>query len=256
MRPSITVSLHDVAPATFRESRRWLSEVERRNITASLLVIPGPWRGRRLGDDAGFVEWLHDCRRAGHEIVQHGWEHIAVKDDSAPGSRFERLRARIRARGCGEFASLGPDTARQRLEWGRSTLREHGFEPTGFVPPGWLARPSTDAVLSELGFQYTTTQWTVKDLAMGRVLSVPSTSQRPGSALTGAAAALNVRLWRHWAKSGRPIRMALHPDDLGDSRIVASAHRMLTDATAYGYRSLTYSDLVSRDQAATPIGAP
>ena len=46
--PRIIVSLHDVAPATATASARWLEVVERQQMVATLLVVPGPWRGSSI----------------------------------------------------------------------------------------------------------------------------------------------------------------------------------------------------------------
>ena len=248
MSPTLLVSLHDVAPGSFAQSRRWLTEVERYGMRATLLVIPGAWRGAQMRARDDFERWLHDSEAAGHEIALHGWEHVAVDDPSAPGSFFERTRSAVRARGCAEFAGLGPVEARRRLELGRAVLHDAGFQPRGFIPPGWLARESTNAVLADLGFEYTATQWSVIDLLHGARHSIPSTSQRPNSPVTGAAARVNLRLTARWLATGRPLRMALHPDDLNDRLLITSTRAMLSEAIRHGYQANTYGRHVAQER--------
>jgi sirohydrochlorin ferrochelatase len=67
-------------------------------------------------------------------------------------------------------------------------------------------------------------------------------SQRPGSCVSGTAASLATLAGRAAIASGRGIRIALHPADLSDDRLVRSA-RQLLDA---GRRrpSITYAELV------------
>jgi len=112
------------------------------------------------------------------------------------------------------------------------------------VPPGWLALRSTDAVLRDAGFAYTTTQWQVRNLRTGTTIAMASTSQRPGSALTAAAAAANLKVAHHCFETGRSLRIALHPDEIHDARLVRAADRMLLDASVHDHRSVTYADLV------------
>ena len=244
MSPYLVVSLHDVAPATFDESRAWLDLVEAHGLVASLLVVPGPWRSAQLVPGTPFVEWLRAAEARGHEVALHGWEHTAVHDPLHGGSPLRRLRAQVRARGCAEFAELGAEEARRRITLGRQALCAAGFDPVGFVPPGWLAMRSTDAVLRDEGFAYTTTQWQVRDVRDGTIVRVASTSQRPGSALTAAAAAANLWIAHRCFESGRSLRIALHPDEIHDARLVRAADRMLLDASVHRHRTITYAELV------------
>ncbi len=247
MTAHLVVSLHDVAPASIAPSARWLEMVERHGMVASLLVIPGPWRGHSLDDATDYIRWLREAADRGHEVVLHGWEHRAVRTPS--GSLLRAARAAVRARGCAEFATLDPERARHRVELGLGVLARHGFRPDGFVPPGWLALRSTDRVLAELGFTYTTTQWEVRALHDDRVIRIPSTSQRPASLLTGTAASVNLAVTRHFADRARSMRIALHPDDLLDRRLETATDRMLSMLVEAGHRSVTYRTLVSSSSA-------
>jgi uncharacterized protein len=247
MTATVVVSLHDVAPASIAPSRRWLEMVERHGMVASLLVIPGPWRGHSLADAPECVRWLHEAVGRGHEVVLHGWEHRAV---SAPsGALLRSARAAVRARGCAEFATLDAERARHRVELGLGVLARHGFRPEGFVPPGWLALRSTDRVLADLDFTYTTTQWEVRVLSSEHTIRIPSTSQRPASLFTGTAASANLAVTRRFADRGRSMRIALHPDDLLDHRLEAATDRMLSMLGEAGHHSVTYRTLVSSSPA-------
>lgn len=251
MSPFLIVSMHDVAPATFEENCRWLEMLERVGVRASLLVIPGPWRGKELVVDSELHCWLAEAHQRGHEVVLHGWEHTAVIDRSDPGGAFERARATVRARGCAEFSGLGTTAARHRIERGQAALRSLGFDPIGFIAPGWLMRSSTLPVLRDLGFRYTTTQWTVTDLMDGTEHRIPSTAQRPGSALSGVAARINVSVARTFAAAQRSLRIALHPDDRAHRLLVGSAERAIEGALLAGFRSVTYKGFLGGMPAAS-----
>ena len=243
MTATVVVSLHDVAPASLDASRRWLQTVERHGMVASLLVIPGMWRGSSLASSPDCVRWLHQAVERGHEVVLHGWEHRQLPDPSA--SHVRRLHSRMRARGCAEFATLNPDTARHLLELGLGALAGHGFHPVGFVPPGWMALRSTEDVLRDLGFTYTTTQWEVRGLRDRTAHRIPSTSQRPGSRMTDPVARTILLATKQMVARRRHLRIALHPDDLLHPTLETVTDQMLAEVGAAGHRSLTYEDLLA-----------
>jgi predicted deacetylase len=232
----VVISLHDVAPATLEQSRAWLGHVEARGLRATLLVVPGPWRDERLDGDPAFAEWLHAARRDGHELSLHGWEHrgvtvprsVALSPTLTAG---RRLYGRIAARGCGEFHELGRVEAKQRLRMGRAALAGLGIETVGFTPPGWLI-----------------SRGSVHDLQRETTLRIPAVSHRPGSAIAAPAAKVTQGFVAHRVRTGRPVRIALHPDDLTHPALVAATERMLDTvavaARTRGVQVVTYAELV------------
>ncbi|MCE9622986.1 MAG: polysaccharide deacetylase family protein [Actinomycetia bacterium] len=245
---SLVVSLHDVAPGTAAQSKHWLSIVEWYGLRATLLVVPGPWRGGSLANDPAFAAWLRAAEERGHELALHGWEHRSVRDqagESRNDTRRHSLMGALLARGCQEFWQLGADESERRIIAGQEVLRAAGIEARGFTPPGWLASPETLSTLRRLGFEYTTTQWSVVDLHRDREIRIAALSQRPGSALTGVAARANEQIARSRLTRRIPLRLALHPDDLGDLRLVNATKRTLAHAVRVGTRSVTYCDLVA-----------
>jgi hypothetical protein len=249
----VVISLHDVAPATLEQSRAWLDQVEARGLRATLLVVPGPWRDERLDGDPAFAEWLHAARRGGHELSLHGWEHRGVTMPRSVAlsptlTASRRLYGRIAARGCGEFHELGRVEAKQRLRMGRAALAGIGIETVGFTPPGWLISRDAITALRQLGFRYTTTQWSVHDLQRETTLRIPAVSHRPGSAIAAPAAKVTQGFVAHRVRTGRPVRIALHPDDLTHPALVAATERMLDTvavaARTRGVQVVTYAELV------------
>ena len=218
MTPRLIVSVHDVAPSTAWATRYWSTELQRRGVPATFLVVPGPWEGPSFRFDAELVQWLHGRVEHGDEVAQHGWTH-RQGPGGAPWRRAVNAVAR-RVRGVlGDRRGGGP--APRRV--GRDALRSAGFEPIGFTPPGWLASADAVHALRQLGYRYTTSQRAVVDLVHTVRHPVVALSQRPaglgqamGAACTAAAARLLVR-------SGRSVRIALHPADLGHPRLVAAS---------------------------------
>jgi predicted deacetylase len=245
LTPSVIVSLHDVAPSTAQATLEWLGHLEQRQVPATLLVVTGAWQGAALQQDHRLVDHLHRAVQRGHEVAFHGVDHIAV----APQRRRDHTRAvtgRLLARGCAEFAALDRSEATRRLTTGLVELRRLGFDVTGFTPPGWLMSPGTLEALEHSGLRYATTQWHIRELSTWRRLRIPALSHRPDSPLTGAAAQafLNVGLRR--LGLGRTTRIALHPRDLDDRRLLGTSLELIDRALAQGARFTTYTSLVHR----------
>jgi predicted deacetylase len=241
MRPSLVVSIHDVAPSTAHAARAWAGELDRRHVPVTLLVVPGPWEGPPLRVDRDLVAWLHERRHRGDEIAQHGWTHRAV----AGASPWRRVVAAAAARGCAEFWSLDTREARRRIELGRDVLGRAGLAPIGFTPPGWLASVPTREVLAELGYRYTTTRSAVLDLVTGATHRVPALSQRPGGAGEALGRAVVDRWGRRRARQGASVRLALHPLDLTNPALVESSLAVVDRLLESGAKARTYGDFVT-----------
>jgi uncharacterized protein len=246
MRPSLVVSIHDVAPSTACAARAWVEELDRRHVAATLLVVPGPWEGPPLRLDRDLVAWLHERRHRGDEIAQHGWTHRAV----ARAPAWRRAVASVAARGCAEFWALDTREAKRRLELGRDVLQRAGFDPIGFTPPGWLASAPTCEVLAELGYRYTTTRGAVLDLDTGASHRVPALSQRPGAASEALGRAVVDSWARRLARRGASARLALHPLDLANPALVESNLAVIDQLLASGAKARTYRDFLTAHRPA------
>lgn len=238
--PRLVVSVHDVAPATAGQTRRWCADADSLGIPVSLLVIPGPWRGASLADEPEYAEVLRARAAGGDELVMHGWTHRAGPEGSAP----RRLLGRLVARGAAEFGALDEAQAADRLARGRAVLSELGLTAHGFTPPGWLASAATDRALSQAGFRYTTSHFGVLDLRSGRMHRGFALSHRPGGTGERLGAAMMHR-WARWsAGRGGLVRVALHPDDLTRPGLRDATLRAIEAVLAAGGRAVTYADVV------------
>ena len=238
----LLVSIHDVAPASADATRAWLADLDARGIPATLLVIPGPWRGSRLRADPALIDDLLAARERGHELALHGWCHQGTPG----GAAWRRARAQAVARGAAEFATLDRATADRRLRAGLAELRAVGIEPKGFHPPGWLASPEAVRAMRRLGIGYTTSHLTVHDLATERRHRLPALSQRPSGGPGERLSADAVRVVAQaMTLAGRGFRMALHPDDLSRPGLREITLAVIDRALAAGAVAGTYSSLLS-----------
>jgi predicted deacetylase len=248
------ISIHDVAPATLDECAALLDRVERIGGVASLLVIAGPWREPIASDAPAFAAWLRAAASRGHEIVAHGWEHRAVSDPAVRVGPCRRLSERMLTRGCSEFAALGADEASVRARRALVELRSLGTEPTGFVAPGWSMSAEALSVLGATGFEYTTTRLSVIDLVDNRSLSIPAVCHRPKSSLSVPAARMLVAVVALRCREGRSVRLALHPDDTHDDRLVRATDRAIWALGTSSTTLMTYGELIAAWRSA-PSGS-
>lgn len=151
----LIVSLHDAAPCFQGELEEIVSELDQRKIQKrSVLVVPN-WEYRHpLIAEMPFVEWLHDQREKGSEIVQHGYAHCSPiqRNYSDP---FQWFMGEMFAQGCAEFQNLDYADAKKKIAAGKNLMERSGFnDVAGFVAPAWLVNPEVEQALQESGFRY------------------------------------------------------------------------------------------------------
>jgi uncharacterized protein len=252
--PNLVVSIHDVAPATAEQTRRWCADVDSLGVPTSLLVIPGPWRGDSLADSPDYADVLRARMAHGDEIVLHGWLHRAGPE----GGRLRRTVGRAVARGAAEFAALDPAQAAHRLAQAAQVMRSVGLLARGFTPPGWLASPGAVRALVDAGYDYVTTHRGLRSLPDGLVCRGFALSHRPVGGLSERLGAAVLRAGaRRAAARGGLIRLALHPDDLSRPALRDTTLRTIEAVLATGAVAKTYGALrASRIAAASASSSP
>ena len=242
-RDALVVSIHDVAPTTRPISEKILTELARRGVrVSSLLVIPNYHRRGISMDDRDFVQWLRDLEAGGHEIVIHGYFH------QRPRRRSETPRARLITRSYtrdeGEFYDLPYEEALERITRARAEFTAAGLKPRGFIAPAWLLGKEAERAAADGEMEYTTRLTTVRDLRTAQtfasrslVYSVRSSWRRATSlAWNGALARL---------MSEAPLlRLGLHPPDFEQAEIWRQITR-LVDRLAETRQPTTYRDWVA-----------
>lgn len=230
--PSLCVSIHDVAPATWDECARLAQALrEVADIPLTWLVVPEYHRGG--GDPARMEAGLERALAQGDELALHGFTHLDTAP-RGPGLSERFLRGTYSREG--EFAALPADEAARRIQRGLDWFAERGWPVRGFVPPAWLMGEGAWQALRAFDFDYTTTFRHFHllhgaGLGMGRdneallspslVYAARNRSGRMLSPLLADVLAL--------ALSRRPlIRLSLHPPDVRHPRLLRHAQATVT----------------------------
>lgn len=236
MAPRLVVSVHDVAPATLEASQRWARHLDARGVPATLLAVPGPWKGVRLTEDPATTDWLWVRASGGDEISLHGWNHTA-----AEGVRSLRAGiGRCVARGAEEFWTLDGRTAARRVRDGLAALESVDLHPVGFTPPGWLIGQHARHAVRACGLGYIADHRGATGFATGVRLSAPALSHRPNGVGEKAGAMAMAAIVRRRTAAGADVRIALHPDDLTRPALVDTTLSAIDEALAAGAEPTTY----------------
>jgi len=239
----LLVSIHDVSPK-FSGQIETLVDFLSREIGEgrfAMLVVPDFWGEAPLLQDRAFNARLRDWADLGVEMFVHGWCH---RDDSPHRGALARIKARHMTAGEGEFLGLSRDEAAARMCRGRDLVEQATGRPVaGFIAPAWLYGPGALDAAAALGFALAEDHMKVWSPAWNRVLArgpvitwASRTRMRAASSLAFAALA------RRTLGGMTTVRIALHPGDVADRRLIDSARltlaRFRRDRAVARYRDL------------------
>jgi predicted deacetylase len=235
----LLVSIHDVTPALELNVTRLWELCAQRRITPALLVVPN-WHGEwPLEAHPRFTTWIRARATEGAEIVLHGERHDEV---GLPRRFGDHWRAWGNTWNEGEFLTLDAGAAQDRVFRAVSRVRELGLDPTGFVPPGWLARDATYEAAAAAGLQFSEDDRSIRLLPSGRRVHSPVVrwSARTPARAWGSVAVAAGR-WLLQRRSKYP-RIALHPRDL-EHRATERSLGCTLDRWLNEHRPGRYADL-------------
>lgn len=234
----LVVSLHDVHPGVHSLCEEFICDIKGVGVDRlSLLVVPY-WKresGEMLNDE--FVGWLKELRAAGHELVLHGYNHMAAHRVKGLGSL---LAHKVYTEDEAEFFGLDEGEARRRLSEGMRLFAEAGIRSRGFVAPAWLMSAASLRAIREAGFAYATTWSGIIDLRAMKTLWAPCATWSSRSAWRRAVSVAWVNLWMRLNNGAQTFRIAVHPKDLQYGGIRRSVLRLV--ALAARDRNVTVYD--------------
>ena len=205
------LSIHDVMPSSRSAVGAMLAQLfvsvpllRPQDIT--LLVVPGQhWSG----DD---LDWLRRMAANGHRLAGHGWSHQAVRRRSL----FHRLHSAVLSRDAAEHLSKPEHELVALVLRCHAWFAQHGL-PVGplYVPPAWAMGSISGRALMSLPFTLLETLSGVRDVRGGAQLVLPLAGYEADNDWRARMLVISNRLNWQWAKrSGRIVRIGLHPFDL------------------------------------------
>jgi hypothetical protein len=210
----VSVEVHDVAPATWRECAsvlRMLDDVGATHL--SLLVVPYYHRGRTV-DAAPRVRRVLEHRLArGDELALHGYSHL----DEEPPPRSVRgyVERRLLTRAEGEFAAIDEASATWRLARGVEMFHALDWPLYGFVPPAWLLGDAARRAVERCGhaFEYVSVRRGVYRLPTWRFARSATLAYSPDRVWRRAMSRAMIRREMQRARTLPLLRLAIHPQD-------------------------------------------
>jgi predicted deacetylase len=203
------VSIHDLMPETMARVEAildWLRAHGQPKVT--LLVVPGkPWSQRGIGR-------LRDLAAEGHALAAHGWHH-----QTSIRRWKHRIHARLISRNVAEHLDLDATGITRLMQRSHDWFAKQQLpSPSLYVPPAWALGAITPGQLADLPYEQIET---TRGLYQRGAADTFCKHTYP---LTGYEAdtpfrASFLRRWnnhqaRSAQRSGRPLRISIHPDDL------------------------------------------
>lgn len=238
------ISIHDVTPRHFARLREIVAFLAEAGVGCrfSMFVVPNFWRQWPLAQFPDFVDWLRGCAADGVEMIQHGYCH---RDESRHEGRVAQWKSRNLTAGEGEFLGLDEAQAKATLLRGKRELEQLlGQSIEGFVAPAWLYGEGARAALGELGFKFAENHWQVWSPVHRHTLCwSPVVSYASRSSYHVVTSLIWSRVAPLLLSPLRTLRLALHPHDFDDPRLVDEMRRalktVLRTRELASYRALT-----------------
>ncbi|MDZ7802583.1 polysaccharide deacetylase family protein [Thiohalophilus sp.] len=200
------ISIHDVMPETLDRVEALIERLRARDRTAiTLLVVPG--RAWDETDIARLAAWS----RQGMELAAHGWQHHARRIHGL----WHRLHALFISRDAAEHLALTTAEIEQLMRDSAIWFEAHDLPtPTSYIPPAWALGRLPRARLAALPYQQVEVTRGVIDCRSGRLHALPLVGFEADTAFRAAFLRCWNRFQAHQARrSGRPLRIGIHPGD-------------------------------------------
>lgn len=201
------VSIHDVMPETLERVEALISLADSCGVCAlTLLVVPGKdWSEQQL-------DRLKKYQDQGYELAAHGMYHRASEIQGV----YHRLYSTLISGDVAEHLCLDKDDISSLMQASSQWFLQKGLlAPKLYVPPAWALGPLPGHLLAALPYEKIEILQGIVEVESGRRVSLPLVGFEAGS----GGKRFFLGLWNHlqlsYARfSDKPLRIALHPDDL------------------------------------------
>jgi len=228
----IVVSVHDVTPHFREELNIIFKELNKLGVKKKTILVTPLWSGTNdVIKEKMFIHCLLAEEKNGAELILHGYTH-RVNHEWKKKEDFLWNKLNV-----AEFL-LAKDIP-GRLKKGKYAFKHiFGYEPKGFVPPGWLQKPSVYKLLEREGFGYVVTMRGLYSLKTKKrryalPINFDSGALFP-SYIIGYCSAIVAPLC-----SPTFIRLAIHPGDV-KRNLLKSQLDIIYKCKKRGYTFTTY----------------
>lgn len=236
----LLLSLHDFHPGSRKQIEGQLEFcLKRCPGHASILVIPEFHHGLGVEASPESLRCLEKWQKEGHDLAVHGYFH-----DRKGLPKSSWFWTRLYTDQEAEFFQMNPIEAESRVDRALAIWRRQGWAAKGFVAPGWLHMPSTEAILRTKGFAYTCRLTEVVHLAGGQKDRAWAGTYSLRSPWRKILARRWQPLWKAVWGGRSLVRLSLHPGDLEVSFVRDQVGSLLEELSAQGYRSVSYAEHV------------
>ncbi len=235
MTLSIIWSVHDVTPASIGrvdEIIELLSSVAGAQRICILIVPDGSWT------DAD-VATLRGWEGRGYLLGAHGWSHRSLR----PRGIYHRLHSLLFSRDVAEHLGRSTAELREIVARGQRWFDDAGLAPPAlYVPPAWVLGALPLSAFHDTSMRWIETLTGIYDARRRRFHRLPLVGFEADTWLRAASLrcsnAINLALA---STLRRPLRVAVHPDDL-DLLLARDLRSMI----AGGYTASSPDDLRDR----------
>lgn len=199
-------SIHDVMPETLAAVAETLDHCETSGIRPlTLLVVPG-----REWDPAGLAT-LRNWAGRGHELAAHGWVHR-----TRPRRLYHRIHAFLVSRTVAEHLACEPDEVCGLMQRSGDWFARNGLPaPVFYVPPAWALGRLSPAAARTLPFERIETTSGFRFTQTWNRVPLPLVGYEADTRLRAVfLKGWNALQIRRAKRSGRPLRVSIHPHDL------------------------------------------
>jgi predicted deacetylase len=214
-------SIHDCMPETLARVEELLDWLAKRDVPpVTLLIVPGKeWQPAQL-------ERLRELAALGHPLAGHGWHH-----QTRPRRLKHRMHAALISRNVAEHLDLNAAEIQCLLQRAHEWFPKNSLPaPDLYVPPAWALGPISSLQLQD-------SPYTCIETTRGLIFPQAGNARRfQALPLTGyeADTVFRAKFLKYWNaaqarianRTGKPLRISIHPNDLYLRRVDQLEHQV------------------------------